>query len=76
MSKTTITERGQTVVPARIRKAYHLEPSSQLEWIDDGQTIRVVPIPKDPILAAHGMFQGSKLTDALLRSRREDNIRE
>jgi len=74
MPTTTITERGQTVVPAQIRKAYHLEPASRLEWIDEGQTIRVIPVPKDPIGAAHGMFRGSKLTDALLRSRQEDNV--
>jgi len=73
---TTITARGQTVVPARIRKRYDLGPSSKLEWVDDGECIRVVPLPRDTIAAAQGMLGGSGLTAALLKSRREDRARE
>nr|BAL52696.1 transcriptional regulator, AbrB family [uncultured prokaryote] len=56
--RTTVTARGQTVVPAQIRKAYRIQPHTQLEWIDDGQTIRVVPIPENPIHAAKGSSRG------------------
>jgi AbrB family looped-hinge helix DNA binding protein len=53
--KTTVTVRGQTVVPAKIRKDHHITPNTQLEWIDDGETIRVVPLPPDSIRAARGL---------------------
>ncbi|OGV70530.1 MAG: hypothetical protein A3K19_24725 [Lentisphaerae bacterium RIFOXYB12_FULL_65_16] len=73
---TTVTGRGQTVVPARIRKNHHLGPASKLEWIDDGQSIRVIPLPADPVAAAQGMFKGAGLGAALLKRRREDRTRE
>ena len=44
--RSTITVRGQTVVPAPIRERFGLGPSTRLEWIVDGDgSIRVVPAP-------------------------------
>jgi bifunctional DNA-binding transcriptional regulator/antitoxin component of YhaV-PrlF toxin-antitoxin module len=40
---TTLTVRGQTTVPVRIRKAWRLKPGDRLEWGEDGRCIRVVP---------------------------------
>ena len=56
--KTTVTARGQTVIPAKIRKALQINISTKLEWIDDGDTIRVVPLPADPIETAKGISKG------------------
>ena len=56
--KTTVTARGQTVIPAKIRKEHEIDISTKLEWIDDGDTIRVVPLPKDSIEAAKGISKG------------------
>ena len=71
--RTTVTERGQTVVPARIRRDYRIEPHSRLEWIDDGHTIRVIPIPEDPIRAARGISHG--LSRRLLEERKRERAR-
>ncbi len=68
--KTTVTSRGQTVVPAKIRRDHHIQPQTQLEWIDDGETIHVVPIPADPIRAAKGISTG--LLDSLLKERESE----
>jgi bifunctional DNA-binding transcriptional regulator/antitoxin component of YhaV-PrlF toxin-antitoxin module len=65
--KTTVTSRGQTVVPARIRKDHQIGAQTQLEWIDDGETIRVVPLPADTIRAATGISRG--LRQKLLEER-------
>jgi bifunctional DNA-binding transcriptional regulator/antitoxin component of YhaV-PrlF toxin-antitoxin module len=65
--RTTMTSRGQTVVPAKIRRDHQLHPQTQLEWIDDGETIRVVPIPPDSIRAAKGITK--RLHQKLLAER-------
>lgn len=39
--QTTITERGQTAVPAAIRKRYNLKPHTKLEWIETSYGISI-----------------------------------
>lgn len=70
--RTTVTKRAQTVVPAAIRERYGIEGGDLLEWIDDGQVIKVIPIPADPIKALRGCAKGEKLVEMLLDSRQED----
>ena len=74
--KTTVTRRGQTVVPALIRKRYEIREGDHLVWLDDGQVIKVIPIPADPVKALRGCAQGENLLEALLKSRREDRQHE
>jgi AbrB family looped-hinge helix DNA binding protein len=70
--RTTITKRAQTVVPAKLRERYNIKGGDFLEWIDDGQVIKVIPIPADPIKALRGSAKGEKLLEKLLASRQED----
>jgi bifunctional DNA-binding transcriptional regulator/antitoxin component of YhaV-PrlF toxin-antitoxin module len=71
--KTTVTARGQTVVPAKIRKDYQIGAQTQLEWLDDGETIRVIPLPPDTIQAARGITTG--LHQRLLAEREQERQR-
>ena len=73
---TTVTTRGQTVIPAEIRRRYGIDEGSRLEWIDDGRTIRVIPIPADPISALYGSAKGEGLSDRLMEERARDRARE
>ena len=73
--RSTITARGQTVIPAEIRRRFHLDPSKKLEWIIEDESIRVVPVTDDPIEAFRGRGKGGS-TERLLLDRREDRSRE
>ena len=73
---TTLTKRGQTVVPAEIRKRYNLKPGDHLAWLDTGEGIKVVPIPADPLKALRGSAKGEGLLEALYRYRKEERERE
>ena len=71
-----VSKRWQTVIPAAIRRRHHIREGDMLEWIDDGKTIRVVPIPADPIAALEGHAKGERLVEKLLAARAEDRRRE
>ncbi|MEM3101674.1 MAG: AbrB/MazE/SpoVT family DNA-binding domain-containing protein [Candidatus Nitrosotenuis sp.] len=73
--KSTVTVRGQTAIPAAIRRKYNIRPKTKLEWIDDGHTISVLPIPQDSIKALKGKFKDADLLNALLESRKEERKR-
>lgn len=70
--QTSVTKRGQTVIPAAIRKKYHIGAGVHLIWLDDGETIRVVPVPHDPIPSLRGCGKGEKSTEHLLEERKKD----
>jgi AbrB family looped-hinge helix DNA binding protein len=74
--RSTITARGQAVVPAPIRERFGLGPSTRLEWIVDGDgAIRVVPVDLDPISAFRGSGAGGG-TARLLKERQLDRRKE
>jgi AbrB family looped-hinge helix DNA binding protein len=72
---TSVTKRGQTVIPAAIRKRYQIQAGDRLVWLDDGATIRVVPVPADPVRALRGCGRGERLVERLLAARQEDRDR-
>ncbi len=74
--KAKVTTRGQVSIPAEIRKKFNIEPESKVEWIVDGNVIRVVPLPKDPVAAFRGRGSGKYSTEQLLRERRSERARE
>mgnify|MGYP001156588259 CR=1 FL=1 len=70
--ETTVTKRGQTVIPATIRRQYRIQDGDRLTWIDEGQSIRVVVVPADAIAALEGSGRGERLVERLLNERRKD----
>ena len=74
--QTAVTQRGQTVIPASIRKRHNIVTGDHLVWLDDGETIKVIPIPADPLRALRGAGRGEKLVERLLATRREDRAHE
>ena len=72
---TVVNKRGQTVVPALIRKRYGIRGEDRLAWLDDAGIIKVIPIPGDAIRSLRGRGKGEKLVEALLKSRQDDRLR-
>ena len=69
--RSTITARGQTVIPVEIRRRFHLTPADRIEWIVENSTIRVVPVRKNPIEAFRGQGAGGSVK-RLLEERTRD----
>jgi AbrB family looped-hinge helix DNA binding protein len=68
---TRVTKRGQVSIPSDIRRRLHIDPDTRLEWIIEGVTVRVIPLPADAIKAFRG--SGKKgLVRRLLQDRRKD----
>lgn len=73
--RTKMSKRGQISVPSVVRKQLHIGPNTTLEWVIEGATARVIPVPEDPIQAFRG--SGKKgLVKQLLKERRRDRQRE
>ena len=73
--RSTITERGQTVIPAAIRRKFNLTPADRLEWIVENNNLRVVPVKKNPIDAFRGAGAGGAV-GRLLADRKKDRESE
>ena len=72
--QTKVTKRGKTSIPAAIRRGHQIHAGARLAWIDEGQTIFVVPVPSDPITTLEGSAKGEQLAVRLLAERRMDAL--
>ena len=70
--KAKVTVRGQVSIPAEIRKKFNIEPDSRVEWITEGNVIKVIPLPKDPVAAFRGRGSGRYSTARLIEERRAE----
>jgi AbrB family looped-hinge helix DNA binding protein len=73
---TIVSSRGQTAIPAKIRRKYGIKGNSKLQWIDEGGVITVVPISDDPIKSFRGKSKGKNLVKSLLENRREEREKD
>lgn len=74
--RTTISSRGQTAVPAEVRRRFKLTGRSRLEWIIEGDVVTVLPVPPNPSRAFRGTLRGKYSVEALLRERARERKRE
>jgi AbrB family looped-hinge helix DNA binding protein len=74
--KSKVSTRGQVSIPAELRKKYNIEPETMLEWIEDGNAIKIIPLPKDPIAAFRGAGRGRYTSQKLLKDRLKERSEE
>jgi bifunctional DNA-binding transcriptional regulator/antitoxin component of YhaV-PrlF toxin-antitoxin module len=63
-------------VPAPIRKRYHIHEGDRLVWVDDGKSIKVIPVPAKALEALRGRGKDEALLEKLLTDRKEARSRE
>ena len=75
--QTTVSVRGQTVIPRPIREELGITHATRLEWKVKNGLIIVLPIPSDPVQSAVGILEGrGPSTEDLLAERRADREKE
>jgi AbrB family looped-hinge helix DNA binding protein len=63
--------KGQIVIPAEIRKRYGIKPGSELQIMEYGGIIYLIPPVEDPIKAACGILPSKpSLSERLLKERK------
>jgi AbrB family looped-hinge helix DNA binding protein len=65
--------KGQIVIPADLRKKYHIEPGKELHLMEYGGILYLIPPSKDPVKEAAGILPKTpSLSKKLLQSRKGD----
>jgi AbrB family looped-hinge helix DNA binding protein len=77
MKESTMTSKGQIVVPAKLRRRYGLKPGTKVHFIEKDNEILFQPVTKEYIRSMHGMLKSeTPVTKELLRERAKDRERE
>ena len=73
-----VSAKGWIVIPAPLRRRFHIEPGQEIRIVDYGGVLALVPASAEPVRAARGLLAGGggSLTRALLRERRSERERE
>lgn len=77
MEESTITSKGQIVIPARLRRRYGLKPGTKVYFIERNDEILFQPQTKEFIRSVHGMLSSeTSVTEELLAERAKDKGHE
>lgn len=77
MPTVAMSSKGWVVIPAEYRRKYDVQPGSEIEVVDFGGGLSLIPLFHNPIHEACGMLKSRKrLTTALLADRKTEVARE
>ncbi len=77
MTTLTISTKGWVVIPTELRRKYGLHPGVQVQVVDYGGVLALVPLLEEPIEQVAGMLKGpSSLTQSLLAEHAQELARE
>ena len=68
---SVVSKKGWVVIPRAIRERFGIKPGDRVQVVNVGDTIRLVPIPDDPISAGRGLLKRSSLKNMLAEKRRD-----
>jgi AbrB family looped-hinge helix DNA binding protein len=63
-----VSSKGWVVIPSELRRKYKLERGAEVQIVDYGGVLAIVPVIKDPVESSAGMLAGGgkSLTQALV----------
>jgi len=74
MQTVKVLGKGQIVIPATLRNKYGIEPGIQLQILEYGNMIYLIPPDADPIENAMGcLTEAPSLTNELIKERKRDS---
>lgn len=77
MEESTMTSKGQIVVPAKLRRRYGLKPGTKVYFIERDKEILFQPVTKEYLKSVHGMLMSeTSATKDLLKERAKDREHE
>lgn len=73
MATVKTLAKGQIVIPAEIRKKYRIQPGTELQIMEYGGIVYLIPPVEDPIRAACGILPPKpSLSERLLKDRKKE----
>jgi len=77
MYTAKVSAKGWVVIPKPLREKYGLKKGTQVQVVDYGSVLALMPLPDDPVEVLHGMLAGGPpLTAELLAERAQEQARE
>ncbi|HUK99475.1 MAG TPA: AbrB/MazE/SpoVT family DNA-binding domain-containing protein [Nitrospirota bacterium] len=77
MEESTITSKGQIVIPAKLRRRHGLKPGIKVYFIERDKEIIFQPVTKEYLKNVHGMLNSHSLvTGELVKERAKDRAYE
>jgi AbrB family looped-hinge helix DNA binding protein len=72
-----LSQKGWVVIPAALREKYGLKPGADLQVVDYGGVLALVPAFKDPVKDGAGLLRGKdSLTAAIVEDHRQERQRD
>jgi len=72
-----ISQKGWVVIPATLREKYALKPGDNMQVVDYGGVLAIVPAFKDPIKQGVGLLRGDdSLAQAMIKEHHKERERE
>jgi len=76
MATVKTLSKGQIVIPAELRKRYHITPGSKLQIMEYGSIIYLIPPVADAIRAAAGILPSAPSLSGRLLAERKGEFRQ
>lgn len=72
-----LSQKGWIVIPAALRKKHNLKPGANLQVVDYGGVLSIIPTLENPIEDGASILKGSdSLTKAIIEEHRQELKRE